>query len=140
MQDFRQFEQPPIEPMYRDAGAISPGWAMWFSRVADKLRPPELYRISITPTSIGASSTAAQVFSNITYKNSLGDTINDPAKTILNSSDIVFHVEPPSETSGIAISHARVTDDDEITIQFANVTAGGVTPVAGTYKILVLRG
>lgn len=140
MPDFRQFEQPPIEPMYEEAKTLSPAWTMWFSRVADKLRPPELYRISITPTSVGASTTGAQTFSSLMYKDKDGNTINDPAKTILNTSDTIVHIEPPSETTGIVISHARVTNDDEITIQFGNVTGGGVTPVAGIYKIIVLRG
>jgi hypothetical protein len=45
----------------------------------------------------------------------------------------------PPASLGVTLGGAFVSDDDEITIQFCNPTAGEVDPASGTYIFVVAR-
>ncbi len=79
---------------------------------------------TITPTAVTLASSAEQ---SVTVPGIL-------------AGDVVSAVVPPSaQTAGIVISYARVTAANTVAINFGNVTAGNLTPVAGLYTFHVLR-
>lgn len=83
-----------------------------------------VFTISITPSSVAATSAPAQVFSNV----GIGLLTTD-----------AIEVSPPSVTAGVALASAFVSATDTITLQFVNPTAGALTPPAGNYVVTVLR-
>ena len=44
-----------------------------------------------------------------------------------------------AQTAGVFIADARCSADNTLSIQFGNVTAGSLTPTAGTYIVDVIR-
>ena len=89
---------------------------------------------------------------NIQYAVAMGATITPTSVTLASSAeqsvtvpgvlvgDVVSAVVPPSaQTAGIVISYARVTAVNTVSINFGNVTAGNLTPVAGLYAFHILR-
>ena len=81
---------------------------------------------SITPASVATATTAAQTFT----VTGLGVIVGDQ----------VSAVSPPSNTpAGVYPAYATVTAADTISIVFANVTAGALTPPAGLYTFEVNR-
>ena len=81
---------------------------------------------SITPASVATATTAAQTFT----VTGLGVIVGDQ----------VSAVSPPSNTpAGVYPAYATVTAADTISIVFANVTAGALTPPAGVYTFEVNR-
>lgn len=81
-----------------------------------------VYAPSLTPASVGAATTAEQTFT----------------VTGLTTADKVI-VNGPAPTVGTGIVNARVSAADTLAITFANVTAGALTPAAGTYAIVAFR-
>jgi hypothetical protein len=82
---------------------------------------------SLTPASVASATTAAQSF---TVSPSLGLVIGDQVSAI----------NPPSYTpAGVYPVGGIVTAADTISITWANVTAGALTPPAGTYTIEINR-
>lgn len=71
-------------------------------------------------------------------------TITAPVQTFaatgigLLTTDTVI-VTPPSSVAGVMQGAAYVSAADTLAIQFANPTAGGVTPPSGTYYVTVFR-
>lgn len=78
---------------------------------------------SLTPAAVSAAITAAQTF-----------TVPG-----LQTTDHVFVSCQGGQTAGIFISDARVSAENTLSIQFGNVTAGSLTPAAGTYILDVIR-
>lgn len=78
--------------------------------------------VSLTPSEVSANSTSEQAFT---------------VEGVASNADVV--VNGPTQTSGVVMGQAFVSDKDEVTISFVNPTASGVTPASGTYKIRVLR-
>ncbi len=80
-----------------------------------------VYTPSLTPSSVAAATTAEQTF-----------TVNGLAvgdKVIVNG---------PAPTAGTGIVNARVSAANTLAIAFANVTAGALTPAAGTYTVIAI--
>lgn len=92
----------------------------WYSEVEASLQH---YEPSLTPASVAANITVEQPFTIIG----------------INSGDIII-VNPPSLKAGIGIAGVRASAKDEISITFINTTAGALTPPAGTYNIVAIRG
>lgn len=84
------------------------------------IQDEKLFAISITPAQVLANTTAEQTFTVLGV--SVGDYIN------LGSA--------VAQTTGIVVGSVRVTAPNTISIQFANITAGALTPVAGTYGVI----
>ena len=80
----------------------------------------KLFSISITPVAVAANITAEQSFTVLGI--SVGDYIN-----IASAS---------AQTAGILIGNVRVSAANTLTVQFANITSGSLTPVAGTYGVI----
>lgn len=78
---------------------------------------------SLTPSSVGANTTAAQTF-----------TVRG-----LLTGDIIQITTNVAQTAGIGIANTRVTANDTLEITFSNSTGGGVIPVAGVYVLIVDR-
>ena len=78
---------------------------------------------SLTPVAVAANITAAQTF-----------TIAG-----LLTTDHVAIACAGDQTAGIFIADARCSADNTLSIQFGNVTAGSLTPTAGTYILDVIR-
>lgn len=80
-----------------------------------------VYTPSLAPSSVAAQTTAEQAF-----------TVNGLAvgdKVIVNG---------PTPTAGTGIVNARVSAANTLAITFANVTAGALTPAAGTYTVIAI--
>lgn len=80
---------------------------------------------------IEASLTPAEVATIVTVE-------QDFTVTGLKVGDAVT-VCPPGITAGASIVCARVKSANTLSIQFVNPTAGNVTPLAGTHRIVVYR-
>lgn len=78
--------------------------------------------VSLTPTQVSANSTSEQAFT---------------VTGVPSNAEVV--VNGPSQTSGVVMGQAYVSDKDQVTIPFVNPTGSGVTPASGTYKVRVLR-
>jgi len=87
-----------------------------------------LQTASITPASVAANTTAQQSFTNVGLGTQPGDYLQSLAL-------------PGSFQAGLAIVNvtADATTNDKITITFANLTAGAITPNAGSYTFEVSR-
>lgn len=82
--------------------------------------------ISLTPAAVASAITASQSF-----------TVTGPGLVV---GDQVSAVTAPSQTpAGVFPIAATVTAADTISITWANVTAGSLTPPAGLYTIEVNR-
>jgi hypothetical protein len=77
---------------------------------------------TITPASVAANTTVEQTF-----------TV--PGLVLVDNVD----VSTPSLVAGISVTNCRVSAANTLAIQFANNTAGALTPPVGTYNILVVR-
>jgi hypothetical protein len=78
---------------------------------------------TLTPVLVAQATTAEQDF---TVKGlQVGDFVN-----------VVANV---AQTAGIGIANARVKAADTLTIGFSNSTAGGLTPAAGVYLVMLDR-
>lgn len=82
----------------------------------------EAISVSLTPTSVSANSVSEQSFTVA--------GVPSNAQVVVNG---------PSQTTGILMGQARVSDKDTVVIPFANPTGGGLTPTSGTYSVRVIR-
>lgn len=87
-----------------------------------RLTQIRVYAPSLTPTSVAANSSAEQTF----------------AVTGLSTADKVL-LNGPAPTANCVPVHARVSVADTLKVTFVNVTAGALTPAAGTYLVLAIR-
>ena len=79
---------------------------------------------SITPSAVGANTTAAQTF----------------ALPGLQTSDIIISQGYiANQTTGIFIVECDCLTPNVLTIQFGNVTALSATPAAGVYEFQIVR-
>ena len=83
-----------------------------------------VFAIALTPTIVATISAAVQNFAATDIGLLVGDTVV---------------VNPPSTTAGVAQAAAYVSAADQLSIQFVNPTAAGVTPPAGQYLVTVFR-
>ena len=79
---------------------------------------------ALTPAAVGAQTTAEQAFSNIAE---------------VGADDEIVAVVKPTLDAGLDVGNARVSAAGQITLTFINVTGGGLTPTAETYKFLVAK-
>jgi hypothetical protein len=65
-------------------------------------------------------------------------TTTDNTVTVpgLLAGDDIVGIVPPA---GLAVSHARVTAADTVSLRMANATAGAIDPAALTYRFIVGR-
>jgi hypothetical protein len=82
------------------------------------------FAISLTPTSVTNATAPVQTFA----ATGIG---------LLTTDSVV--VTPPGTTAGVIQGAAYVSAADTLAIQFANPTAGALTPPAGTYLVDVFR-
>jgi hypothetical protein len=78
---------------------------------------------SLTPVAVAANITAAQTF-----------TVPG-----LLTTDHVALACVGAQTAGVFIADVRVSAADTLSVQFGNLTAGSLTPAAGSYIIDVIR-
>lgn len=79
--------------------------------------------LTISPTIVNANTTSEQTF-----------TIKG-----MHAGDFVYVNKPTSQT-GLILGNARVSSNDNIAIQWANVTGSNITPTANElYTILIIR-
>lgn len=81
-----------------------------------------VYTPSLTPAAVAANTSAEQTF-----------TVNG-----LSTSDTVI-VNPPSGTDGLLIGGVRASAANTLAVRWANVTAGALTPAAGTFRVVAIR-
>ncbi len=82
-----------------------------------------LYTPSLTPTAVTADTSAEQTFT----------------VTGLATTDTVVVNPPASFGDGLVLAGARVSAANTLAVRFGNMTAGSLTPVAGTYRVLAVR-
>ncbi len=80
----------------------------------------KIFSISITPSQVAANTTAEQSFTVLGI--APGDYINVASAA--------------AQTTGILVGNVRITAANTLTVQFANITGAGLTPVAGTYGVV----
>lgn len=78
--------------------------------------------LSLTPAAVSAATAAYQNFT---------------VAGLLTTDTIIPAGDPISNAT--ALTNARCTTAGTMAVQFANPTAGSLTPTAGTYKFLVIR-
>jgi hypothetical protein len=90
--------------------------------------------VSITPTSVTNATAPEQSYG-------LNGATFATAATGILAGDVILAVNPPSVTAGVAMSGFRVdtATNDKFYVQWANPTAGALTPPSGTYLITVGR-
>lgn len=81
---------------------------------------------------VGATLTPVAVAQNITAEQSF--TVQG-----LQVNDMVQVASQVAQTAGISVSNSRVSAANTLTIAFANITGGSLTPVSGSYSIEVNR-
>jgi hypothetical protein len=83
---------------------------------------------SITPTSVAANTTAQQSFTVVGLGTQPGDVLQ-------------YLASPGAFQAGLIVANvvADATTNDKITITFGNLTAGAITPNAGSYTFEVSR-
>jgi hypothetical protein len=84
--------------------------------------------LTITPAAVAGGSAVEQTF--------VIPTANTVNQVPILPTDII-EVFAPGAVSGVFIASARVTALNTVTLQFANPTAGSITPPAGAYRIIV---
>lgn len=77
----------------------------------------KIFAISITPAQVLANTSNVQTFT--VQGLAVGDYVNCSSAT--------------AQTTGILIGNIRVSGTNTVEIQFANITGGTLTPVAGVY-------
>lgn len=78
--------------------------------------------VSVTPAAVSANTTVEQ---SVTVAGvQVGDWVE---------------VVPPSLTNGVVLCNARVSAANTVQLQWANSTAGSLTPPSGSYIFLVVR-
>lgn len=82
-----------------------------------------MIEVSLTPAAVGAATVAKQTL-----------TVNG-----LQTTDRVVPLANPI-TNAVALTAAEVSAANTLRLTFANPTAGSLTPTAGTYSFLVIRG
>jgi hypothetical protein len=92
----------------------------WYGILEDTFQH---YEETMTPASVAAAITVEQTFT----------------VTGINSNDIII-LNPPSITAGIGIAGVRASAKNTIAITFINTTAGALTPPAGSYNIIAIKG
>ncbi len=90
------------------------------------LVPFTVLTATLTPTSVAANTSAEQTFTVTPLP-------------FINSSPSTVIVNKPSMTPGLVVGGARVTAANTLGLNFMNVTATTVTPVAETYTIGVFN-
>lgn len=90
--------------------------------IAGNVFSQTVLEVSLTPSAVSTVTAVEQTFTVTGVK--LGDHVV---------------VNPPGTTSGVVQASARVSAADTVAIQYVNPTAGSVTPLAGTHRILVTR-
>lgn len=87
-----------------------------------------LQTASITPAAVAANTTAQQSFTNVGLGTQPGDVLQ-------------YLASPGAFQAGLIIVNvvADATTNDKITITFGNLTAGAITPNAGSYTFEVSR-
>ena len=81
------------------------------------------YSTNITPSSVGANTTAEQTF----------------AVVGLAVGDVVFVSPPASMPTGLGMGAPRVSAADTLALTFINNTAGALTPISGAYLTVAVR-
>jgi hypothetical protein len=106
---------------------VGNGWTVTYSGQAPVLKKAltQVFtaRVSITPASVAANTTAEQTF----------------AVTGVKTGDIVYVTDAIAGTAGLAIAGARVTAADTVGIRWVNNTAGALVPSAGNRDFTVIR-
>lgn len=94
----------------------------WFRLLSDKVPKVQTTELTIDPASVSANTTSEQAF-----------TVNG-----LTTEDIVT-VNKPTHTTGLGIVNVRASDDDEVSITFANFTGSPIDPPSETYLLTATR-
>lgn len=79
------------------------------------------YTETLDPASVGANSIAAEAFT----------------VTGIQTTDFLVGVVPPNDT--VIVGQGRITAADQVTVQFANPTAGALDPASGDWKFYVIK-
>jgi hypothetical protein len=82
-----------------------------------------LINATLTPVAVGANATAEQSF-----------TVDG-----LVPGDFVMVASVQAQTANVDVHSARVVTPDTLLLAFSNSTAGPLTPVAGSYRLLISR-
>jgi hypothetical protein len=103
---------------------------------ADSLRDIQI----TTQNSRGIASGFIKVSASLSPASVAGGTTVEQAFTVtgLLPGDWVS-VTPPGLTAGVVLANSRVSAANTLQLQFANATAGALSPPSGTYVILIAR-
>jgi hypothetical protein len=98
-------------------------WIRWFTTISDRSVNLLTFTATIAPALVAANITAEQT---LTVSGLLLD-------------DIMISSSYPTHDAGIVVYNVRVTADDQVKINYGNVTAGGITPTSQVYTFYIIR-
>ena len=119
---------PPVPsqtPLFEegDEERLTQTWLRWFQRIQQLSRRVEVYRPTLTATSVAAQSTNEQTFTVA------GLTTDD-----------VIVVNKITHQSGLSFGNVRVSAADTLAIQYLNTATAAVTPTSEAYRVATVRG
>lgn len=94
----------------------------WLERVSLYILVTGRVDVALDPASVSANTTNEEEFT----------------VTGARTGDGVI-VTKPTETAGLVIGNARVSDTDKVSITFGNLTGSPIDPPSETYRIYLLR-
>lgn len=114
----------PIPPApIKEEDKSSTNWTRWFNLISSN--SVKIYDVSTTvsPVNIPAQTTQSQSVGIVG----------------IDSSDKILSITKPTVTSGIGIVGFRVKAKNLIEIDFANFTAGNITPPSEIYTFVLIK-
>lgn len=138
----RVFKQPDIiSNIVQESLVVTPLWEQWFLDLTNIQTEWSIIEAVINPVSVAANTTAAQVITITQVIDNAGSTKTITTDDLLfEVGDHIVKIIKPTLTAGLFINQGRVTDKNEITIEFGNVTASAIDAASETYTIIVLKG
>ena len=138
----KAFQEPDIvNPMVTTGGVLLPQWQQWILDLVQWQAQLTVLKPIINPASVAANTSAAQAITITTLIDGKGDTKTlGSTDVVVEVGDHIISIVKPTLTAGLIINQGMVTDTNEITIEFGNLTAGAIDAGSETYTIIVLKG
>jgi len=134
------FDVPITEDVLED-NRFTSAWEDWLDILSEIQTKIEVIKAIMDPSSVAANTTAEQVITITQVVDDRGDikTIAE-SDAVLEVGDHIIKIIKPTLAAGLIINQGRVTDTNEITIEFGNVTASAIDVPSETYTLIILKG
>ena len=135
------FQKPPHADDIVEGAEISTQWLDWFYKISQTQVEFDIVLAIINPAPVAANTSAEQAITITQIVDDEGDTRTlGSDDTVLSTDDLIMNIIKPTLSAGLIINQGRVTDVNEITIEFGNLTASAIDAAEETYTLIVLKG